>query len=568
MFGLGRCYLLAARLRWFLFHRITRYVLAWLFAVGVAWQCTTNSWNSFRNTGRADGNGGHTAIDFGGQWIMGRMLVTGQGTFLYERNHVRNELRAGYPRALEAPEQKTQDVENIMFSFMGSDNPDAPMTFASCLLPMAADQAIGAALIVVAGRQQWWQPSAMTKAAARTVSGPLYPPINAFVYYPLGLLRPQTAYRTLQAVLLVFALLAAWGVRKLSRGRIWIPVAMALIVAYPGFSAAQALGQNSPVTLTILIWGWILLAGDRPAWAGVVWGLLAFKPVWALAFFLVPFLTRRWWMCLAMGATGLAQIAITLPWVGIETWRNWLEVGRAGAECYTVDENWIFLSRDLLGIPRRLLLDFGEPLASRDRPEAAFVGWLLVVIVVEITVRLVSLRRDQVRAVTGPAPAFLLLGAWLSCFHFMYYDILLTVLPMVLLFVEPRRYFEPSFLAWEPLVLWHPPEFTPWRTVNHHGQAPPGRIRAGVVSLLTLAGPNYGWIQNPFPLLALAALLLIEQVFEAQNILPAKGFPWNTVVVILLWLWCAWLWTRQRFVAPKAEKAYGSLPVTAVEVER
>src|SRR5947209_5525221 len=97
MFALGRWYLLAGRLGRFLCHPATRYVLTWLVAVAAAWQCTANSWDAFNKDSRPDGNDGHTAIDFGGQWIMGRMLVTGQGQFLYERNHLRNELIAGYP---------------------------------------------------------------------------------------------------------------------------------------------------------------------------------------------------------------------------------------------------------------------------------------------------------------------------------------------------------------------------------------------------------------------------------------------------------------------------------------
>jgi arabinofuranan 3-O-arabinosyltransferase len=568
MFGLGRWYLLTLQLRFILVHWITRYLAAWLVAIAVAWQCTANAWDVFYSSDRPDGNNGHTAIDFGGQWIMGRMLVTGQGRFLYERNHVRNELRAGFPRADEAPGQKTRDADGIMNSFMGSDNDAAPPAFASCLLPLAVGDGLGAALLAVVGKEHCWQPSTMARAAAPSVSGPLYPPINAFVYSPLGLLSPQDGYRLMQVALLAFALLAGWGVRRLARGRIWLPVATALIIAYPGFSGAQALGQNSAITLAILVWGWVLLAEGRPGWAGVVWGLLAFKPVWALAFFIVPVLTRRWKMALAMAATGLAQIALTLPWVGVDTWWNWLEVGRAGAACYNVDENWVFLSRDLLGIPRRFMLDFQESYYQRDRLEAALVGWVMVLVVLEITTRLVSLRRDQVRAVTGPAPAFLLLGAWLCCFHFMYYDVLLSALPVFLLFTEPRRYYEPAFLAWEPLVLWHPPELTPWRTVNNNGRSPPRRIRAGVASLLALPGANYGWMRNPFTLLALTALVLNEQVFEAQNWLPTRGFPWNTACVATLWGWCAWLLTRQRFDAPKAEQAYGHLPITALDVER
>jgi arabinofuranan 3-O-arabinosyltransferase len=54
----------------------------------------------------------------------------------------------------------------------------------------------------------------------------------------------------------------------------------------------------------------------------VVWGLLAFKPVWALAFFLVPLVTRRWRTCLAMAGTGAALALTTVPFVG---WQCWLE---------------------------------------------------------------------------------------------------------------------------------------------------------------------------------------------------------------------------------------------------
>jgi hypothetical protein len=578
MFGLGRWYVLAKRVGRFLVHPIPRYVVSWLVAGAVAWQCTANSWDAFRDDKRPDGNSGHTAIDFGGQWIMGRMLVTGQTHFLYERNHLRNEIRAGYPRALEAPGQKNPDENGILGSFMGGDNPDTPKTFASCLLPLGAGRGVGPALVAAAAERRYWQPDALGQAAKPWVSGPLYPPINAFVYYPLGLLPPQEAYRAMQIALLAFALLAGLGVSRLMGGRIWLPVATALVIIYPGFSGAQTLGQNSPITLTILIWGWVLLAAGRPVGAGMVWGLLAFKPVWALAFFLVPLFTHRWRMCLAMAATGLAQVALTLPWVGVEGWLNWFEVGRLGANHYNVDQNWIFLSRDLLGIPRRLMLDFSDatPMSKRDRPEAALVGWVFLLLVLEITARLVTVRRDQMRAVTGPAPAFLLLGAWLSCYHFMYYDVLLSLLPLFLLFAEPRRYFEPRFLGWEPLVFWYPPELAPWRVATTQGRSPPGRVRGGVASFLALPGANYGWIANPFALLALVFVVLNEQVLEPNpdwfpewlRIFKIYGFPWNTVCLLVLWLWCAWLWVRQPRDTQKQTSAYGQLPLTAVELER
>src|SRR4051794_28213032 len=44
------------------------------------------AWTGQDNPERRDGNHGHTLIDFGGQWLMGRLLVTGNGGRLYDRN--------------------------------------------------------------------------------------------------------------------------------------------------------------------------------------------------------------------------------------------------------------------------------------------------------------------------------------------------------------------------------------------------------------------------------------------------------------------------------------------------
>src|SRR5205085_47637 len=144
-------------------------------------------------------------------------------------------------------------------------------------------------------------------------------------------------------------------VRCLAPGRIWWPVATALVRAFPGFSGSLLLGQNATHTLTILVWGWVLVTRGRPAWGGAVWGLLAFKPVWALAFFLVPLLSRRWRFCAAMAATGAGLALLTLPFVGVGSWKDWLAIGKEAADLYDVERNWIFLSRVLLTEPRRYL---------------------------------------------------------------------------------------------------------------------------------------------------------------------------------------------------------------------
>ena len=71
-----------------------------------------------------------------------------------------------------------------------------------------------------------------------------------------------------------------------------------------------------------------------------------------------------------MAATGAGLVLLTLPVVGVQAWFDWLHVGSMAADTYATDRNWIFLSRDLFGIPRRMLLDFPDGQTAIDRPIA------------------------------------------------------------------------------------------------------------------------------------------------------------------------------------------------------
>src|SRR5947209_2485488 len=66
----------------FLLRPRTRYALAWLCVLVIAALTGLRAWTGFDSTLHPDGsprrrggNNGHAMIDFGGQWLMGRMLV-------------------------------------------------------------------------------------------------------------------------------------------------------------------------------------------------------------------------------------------------------------------------------------------------------------------------------------------------------------------------------------------------------------------------------------------------------------------------------------------------------------
>src|SRR5262245_51467142 len=130
-----------ARLVRFLFHPATRYALAWLLALGLGAGYLHWAWHFFDEPRRADGNNGHVFIDFGGQWLLGRMVAEGHGRQLYHRGLQREVARRAYPPEDEIPpedrkprEKDKHDADDLMTSFMGADDPRA---LASTLVPLA-----------------------------------------------------------------------------------------------------------------------------------------------------------------------------------------------------------------------------------------------------------------------------------------------------------------------------------------------------------------------------------------------------------------------------------------------
>jgi hypothetical protein len=585
---LGRC----------LVHRWTRYVLAWLVAAAVVYQTSSVSWHYFDDKTadtamrRPDGNRGHTSIDWGGQWIMGRMLVLGRGRQLYDRDALREVLIDSYPREDESPSAETSDAADLIEACLGND--DKPVLVASLATPLAGRDPLQVASLAAGGLEKTWEPEAMAKAARPSLGGSIYPPVNALRMYPYALLSARTSYRLDQILQIALALLAAVGIGRISQGRIWTPVTLALLILYPSFFGSQLLGQNATITLALLVWGWVLISWGRDFWGGAVWGLLAFKPSWAVAYLLVLIWTRRWRACLGMVGVGVGLILLTLPFVGVHSWLDWFKVGQEAAATHRVDKNWIFMSRSLPGIPRRLLLDFTLPLSSRSNLTAEVVGWALLFLVMEATVRLAVFAGRAARNVRGPGAAFLLLGGWLVCPQFMYYDVLVSLLPMLLVLAGPESDWHTAHYLTHGKAFWQSQVVGPWRTVTSAARKTTLHVARSVLALFWLpAAPGYGAIANPLAVLFILALLVVEvplrdigpflaSAWERLGGVPSEdnpvrsfdsfladlwacyggvetdvnshlhfkfsdlGPPLNTYILFFAWLWCAWLWTRVR----------------------
>jgi arabinofuranan 3-O-arabinosyltransferase len=515
----------------FLLRRGVRRALAWLVVVACTIVAVDYAWICYDKPTRRDGNYGHATIDFGGQWLMGRMLVTGNGQRLYDRIAQRRVLEEAYPRAdsedprlteqisgflaplagsdplnvavleVAGPEPDVGDSQRLLGWMMGEDNPEAAALIGGYLAPLAARDPVGATAVLLAGREHF-------RPVDPQLGGPLYPPINSYLYAPLGMLPPRAAYRLMQTLNLVLTFAIAVLAQRITGGRVWWQVAVPILMVFPGYSGALNLGQNSLISLFVLMLGWRQLQQGRLGRAGMAWGLLAFKPVWAVAFFLVPLLTRRWRMAATMAATGAVLAVATLPVVGWHSWQEWLSIGSLATVDYACCETWIFLSRDLIGVPRRYLLTFSHDFAVADDPgagRATALGLGLWMLPLAVTIAATIRRgRSAARVTAGPQAAFVLFGAWMACYHFMYYDVVLAYLPCCLLHAEPRRL---------------------WRRST--GGLPPGTWRGLARAAVTTA-----------LLISLSLFAYLGTVWDSEYHFP----PWDTLCIALLWLWCDLAW--------------------------
>ena len=104
--------------------------------------------------------------------------------------------------------------------------------------------------------------------------------------------------------------------RPLGGGSLWLLLAL----AYPAVFVNLGHGHNGFLTAALM--GFALVTLDtRPILAGVLFGLLAYKPQFGLMIPLVLVATGRWRTVFAAGATVAALVIAATLAFGMETWR-------------------------------------------------------------------------------------------------------------------------------------------------------------------------------------------------------------------------------------------------------
>ena len=153
-----------------------------------------------------------------------------------------------------------------------------------------------------------------------------YPPHTALAYAPLSHLPYRMSY-ALHTLLMVGALVAAsYLVRPMVSliDRHFEIVVIGAIAFYPMYRAITG-GQNTALTLLLLAGSWRAVHSDRDAVAGLLLGLLLFKPQFALPLIGLHLLARRWRLGMSAALTAITCWGIGAAFLGVGWLGRWMD---------------------------------------------------------------------------------------------------------------------------------------------------------------------------------------------------------------------------------------------------
>ncbi len=200
--------------------------------------------------------------------------------------------------------------------------------------------------------------------------GFLNPPFFALAFVPFAALPYPLAFALWSVVGITLAA-AALAVIDARRWRAALPWVLAFVPVF----AAVSYGQNSLLSVALLAATYALLRAGRDGPAGVVLGVLLYKPQLVVVLALALLVARRWRALAGLGATtvGLAAVSWVLSATAVT---SWLALSRAFPTMLTDPGFPTWNMHSVYGFCH--LLVPGEPRLARMLAVAGTIGVLVV----------------------------------------------------------------------------------------------------------------------------------------------------------------------------------------------
>jgi hypothetical protein len=166
----------------------------------------------------------------------------------------------------------------------------------------------------------------------------LYPPHYLLLLVPFGMLPPVVAGILFLALSFGGLLWAALSCADGWQDKLFLAGALALC---PATAIVVCLGQNSFLTCGLIVGGFALLQ-RRPILAGILFGMISYKPQLALMVPVALIASRQWRTLAAAAGTAALLCALSVAAFGLEPWRAWIELMIAPSAMF---ERWNQIAR-------------------------------------------------------------------------------------------------------------------------------------------------------------------------------------------------------------------------------
>ena len=199
----------------------------------------------------------------------------------------------------------------------------------------------------------------------------LYPPAYLLFIWPLAYVEQGQA-RLLWSAATLVAYLAALGLPR------WRPSLLAAALVSPATVLCLICGQNGLLTAALMIGG-LRCAATRPILAGVMLGLLTYKPHLGALMPVALIAARLWPALVATIATGVASVVASSLAFGAGRWSEWLGAQTAG---WATVDGFITAHASMIPTASAGLQQFGSSVAFANAGQlvstmvAAAVLWI------------------------------------------------------------------------------------------------------------------------------------------------------------------------------------------------
>ena len=155
-----------------------------------------------------------------------------------------------------------------------------------------------------------------------------YPPVFLLICALFGRLPYMAAFIAFEAVSLLLCLLVARGTVTAKGWAVLLP-----LLAFPSVFWTMGLGQNAFLTAA-LFGGALLLIDRRPVLAGMLFGLLCYKPHFGLLIPVALVAGGRWRAVAGATIASAAMVALSIGFFGWHTWQDFFALAGGSHETY------------------------------------------------------------------------------------------------------------------------------------------------------------------------------------------------------------------------------------------